>query len=201
VLSPRARDAAYGCCSGRRKRVRDAQAACGGRWVAQRSNRLVGGHVILLAFTPLLVSVAWILQPRRVSTEPRPWPHGHLRAVSAGLLTGALTGFSGSAAASSSCPHSSSCSACRSPSEPRSPSSRSRAPRRSPPTSPAPGSTGGSLPPSPGAAIGEALLGRRLGGRPDQRRLSSLFALLLVAAAVVLVIENARTLVQALKTG
>ena len=44
-------------------------------------------------------------------------------------------------------------------------------------------------------AIAGALLGRRLGGRLDQRRLSTLFALLLVAVAVLLVIENARTLV------
>ncbi len=46
-------------------------------------------------------------------------------------------------------------------------------------------------------AIAGALLGRRLGGRLDQRRLGTLFALLLVGVAVLLVIENARTLVKA----
>ncbi len=45
------------------------------------------------------------------------------------------------------------------------------------------------------AAIAGALFGRRLGGRFDQRRLSTLFALLLVGVAVLLVVENVRTLV------
>jgi len=45
------------------------------------------------------------------------------------------------------------------------------------------------------AAVAGALFGRRLVGRLDQRRLSSLFAILLVSVAVLLVIENARTLV------
>ena len=45
------------------------------------------------------------------------------------------------------------------------------------------------------AAIAGALLARRLGGRLHHRRLNSLFALLLVAVAVVLVVENARALV------
>ena len=44
-------------------------------------------------------------------------------------------------------------------------------------------------------AIAGALLGRRLGGRLDQRRLSRLFALLLASVAVLLVVENVRTLV------
>jgi uncharacterized protein len=45
------------------------------------------------------------------------------------------------------------------------------------------------------AAIAGALVGRRLGGRLDQRRLGTLFALLLVSVAVLLVVESARTLV------
>jgi hypothetical protein len=43
-------------------------------------------------------------------------------------------------------------------------------------------------------SLPHTLLGRRLGGRLDRRRLTSLFAALLVCVAVLLVVENARAL-------
>jgi uncharacterized membrane protein YfcA len=160
-------------------------------------NRLVGGRIILLAFAALLLVAAWAMQRRRgFIAEPSARPHAHLAAAATGLLTGVVTGFFGVGggfvivpalalllglpitlavgtslavialiSASALVVHLAS------------------------------GQIDWAIASAVAAtAIAGALVGRRLGGRIDQPRLSTIFALLLVGVAVLLVIENMRTL-------
>jgi len=161
-------------------------------------NRLVGGRSILLAFAALLLLAAWALQRRQgVDAKPVRHPHVHLRTGAIGLLTGVLTGFFGVGGGFVIVPAlvlllglpitlavgtslavialtTASALAAHLVSG---------------------GIDWGIATAFATAAIAGALFGRRLGGRLDQRRLSSLFTILLVGVAVLLVIENARTLV------
>jgi uncharacterized protein len=161
-------------------------------------NRLAGGRSILLAFAALLLLAAWALQRRQgVDAKPVRYPHVHLRAGAIGLLTGVLTGFFGVGGGFVIVP--------------------ALVLLLGLPITLAVGTSlavialtttsalvahlvSGSIDwgiatAFAAAAIAGALFGRRLGGRLDRRRLSSLFALLLVGVAVLLVIENARAFV------
>jgi uncharacterized membrane protein YfcA len=159
-------------------------------------NRLVGGAAILLAFAALMLLAAWAMQRWRPVVEPLPRAHAHLRAAAAGLFTGVLTGFFGigggfvivpvlvlllglpmTLAVGTSLAVIAITSASALASHLVSG-----------------GIDWGVATAFAGAAAVGALAGRRLGGRLDQRRLTSLFATLLVAIAVLLVVENARAL-------
>lgn len=160
-------------------------------------NRLVGGRIILLAFAALLLLAAWAMQRRKGFTpEPIRRPHAHLRAAATGLLTGVLTGFFGVGGGFVIVPAlvlllglpitlaigtSLAVIALTSASALTAHLASGRI-------------DWGIATAFAAAAIAGALFGRRLGDRLDQRRLSTLFALLLVSVAVLLVIENARAL-------
>ncbi len=161
-------------------------------------NRVVGGPVILLAFAALLFLAAWAMQRRRGFTaEPIRRPQAQLRAAAIGLLTGLLTGFFGVGGGFVIVPAlvlllglpitlavgtSLAIIALTSASALAAHLASGRI-------------DCGIATAFAAAAIAGALFGRRLGGRLDQRRLSTLFALLLVGVAVLLVVENVRTLV------
>jgi uncharacterized protein len=156
-------------------------------------NRLVGGHVILLAFAVLLLIAAWALRRRRDAVaEPSRRPHAQLRAAAAGLVTGVLTGFFGigggfvivptlvvvlglpiTIAVGTSLAVIALTSAAALLAHLASG-----------------GIDWGIAVGFAAAAVAGTLVGRRLGAGLDQRRLSSLFALLLVGVAVLLVVEN-----------
>jgi uncharacterized membrane protein YfcA len=160
-------------------------------------NRLVGGP-ILLGFAALLLLAAYAMQRRRGFTaEPIRRPQAQLPAAATGLLTGLLTGLFGVGGGFVIVPAlvlllglpitlavgtslaiialtSASALAAHLASGPI---------------------DWGIATAFAAAAIAGALVGRRLGGRLDQRRLGTLFALLLVSVAVLLVVENVRTLV------
>jgi uncharacterized membrane protein YfcA len=161
-------------------------------------NRLVGGRIILLAFAALLLLAAWAMQRRKGFTaEPIRRPHAHLRSAATGLLTGVLTGFFGVGGGFVIVPAlvlllglpitlavgtSLAVIALTSASALAAHLASGRI-------------DWGIATAFAAAAIAGALFGRRLGGRLDQPRLTTLFALLLVGIAVLLVIENTRTLV------
>ena len=161
-------------------------------------NRVVGGHIILLAFAALLLLAAWAMQRRRgLTAEPNRRPQAQLRAAATGLLTGLLTGFFGVGGGFVIVPAlvlllglpitlavgtSLAIIALTSASALAAHLASGRI-------------DWGIATAFAAAAIAGALLGRRLGGRLDQRRLGTLFALLLVGVAVLLVVENVRTLV------
>jgi uncharacterized protein len=173
-------------------------AGAAGSVVGTVLNRLVGGRVILLAFAALLLLAAWAIQRQQNAAVELTRPaHANLRASVVGLFTGLLTGFFGVGggfvivpalvlllglpirlavgtslavialtSASALAAHLAS------------------------------GRINWSIATAfTGAAIVGALLGRRLGGRFDQQRLSSLFAILLVGIAILLVVENAGALI------
>ena len=161
-------------------------------------NQLVGGTIILLGFAALLLLAAWAMQRRRGFTaEPTRRPQAQLRATATGLLTGLLTGLFGVGGGFVIVPAlvlllglpitlavgtSLAIIALTSASALAAHLASGRI-------------DCGIATAFAAAAIAGALFGRRLGGRLDQRRLSTLFALLLVGVAVLLVVENVRTLV------
>jgi uncharacterized protein len=160
-------------------------------------NRLVGGRIILLAFAALLLLGAWAMQRgQRATVERTRHPHAHLRAGATGLLTGVLTGFFGIGGGFVIVPAlvlllglpmtlavgtSLAVIALTSASALAAHLASGRI-------------DWGIATAFAAAAIAGTLVGRRLGGRLDQRRLSSLFATLLVGVAVLIVIENALAL-------
>jgi uncharacterized protein len=158
-------------------------------------NRLAGGHVILLTFAGLLFVAAWLML-RRQAPEVAPLLrlHPHLRASGVGLFVGLLTGFFGVGGGFVIVPAlvltlglpmrlaigtslaiialtSASALAAHLVSGPIDWSIAIA---------------------FAAAAVAGALVGRRLGERLDQRRLRSLFAVLLLGVALLLVVENVR---------
>jgi uncharacterized membrane protein YfcA len=157
-------------------------------------NRLVDGRVILLAFAALLLVAAWAMQRQKGFTaEQVRRPHAHLRAAAAGLLTGLLTGFFGVGGGFVIVPAlilllglpitlavgtSLAIIALTSASALAAHLASGRI-------------DWGIATAFAAAAIAGALFGRRVGGRLNQRRLSSLFAIVLIGVAVLIVIESA----------